>query len=133
MFGPRIPATTLERLWVMLAHDQGCLLNASQLAKSINISTHSVTRYITWNAQAYFYRTAAGAEMGLVIDFNSGKRIAIEIKRVLSANPGKGFYQSIEDMKPGHSYLVHAGEDRYPVTEHSEATGVNEMVRLLSE
>ena len=30
--GPRIPAQTLERLWSMLAHSQGTLLNASRLA-----------------------------------------------------------------------------------------------------
>ena len=29
--GPRIPATTLRRLWTMLAHGQGGLLNQSQL------------------------------------------------------------------------------------------------------
>lgn len=32
MFGPRIPAETLRRLWTMLAHNQGTLLNASRLA-----------------------------------------------------------------------------------------------------
>lgn len=31
-FGPRVPATTLERLWTMLAHRQGTMLNASALA-----------------------------------------------------------------------------------------------------
>jgi predicted AAA+ superfamily ATPase len=46
MFGPRIPATTLERLWTMLAHTQGSLLNASQIARALEVSTQSVTRYI---------------------------------------------------------------------------------------
>ena len=46
MFGPRIPATTMERLWTMLAHRQGTLLNASALARALEISTQSVTRYI---------------------------------------------------------------------------------------
>lgn len=32
MFGPRIPAENLRRLWTMLAHNQGTLLNASRLA-----------------------------------------------------------------------------------------------------
>jgi len=45
-FGPRIPAATLERLWTMLAHNQGTLLNASQIARSLEISAQSVTRYI---------------------------------------------------------------------------------------
>jgi len=46
MFGPRIPVATMERLWTMLAHCQGTLLNAAQLARGLEISTQSVTRYI---------------------------------------------------------------------------------------
>jgi len=46
LFGPRIPAETLERLWTMLAHHQGGLLNASELGRSLMISTQTVTRYI---------------------------------------------------------------------------------------
>ncbi len=44
--GPRIPATTLRRLWTMLAHTQGGLLNQSQLATSLAISGQTVARYI---------------------------------------------------------------------------------------
>ena len=46
LFSPRIPAATLRRLWTMLAHRQGCLLNASELARSLDVSTQSVNRYI---------------------------------------------------------------------------------------
>lgn len=46
MFGPRVPAATMERLWTMLAHCQGTLLNASQLARGLDISAQSVNRYI---------------------------------------------------------------------------------------
>jgi predicted AAA+ superfamily ATPase len=46
MFGPRIPATTMDRLWTMLSHNQGALLNASQIARSLEISTQSIIRYI---------------------------------------------------------------------------------------
>lgn len=44
--GPRIPVTTLRRLWTMLAHTQGGLLNQSQLAASLAISGQTVARYI---------------------------------------------------------------------------------------
>ncbi|MBM3569530.1 MAG: ATP-binding protein [Alphaproteobacteria bacterium] len=44
-FGPRIPAQTLERLWTMLAHNQGGLLNASRLASGLAISAPTVARY----------------------------------------------------------------------------------------
>jgi predicted AAA+ superfamily ATPase len=44
--GPRIPATSLRRLWTMLAHLQGSLLNYSQLATALAISGQLVHRYI---------------------------------------------------------------------------------------
>lgn len=44
--GPRIPATTLRRLWTMLAHQQGGLLNHSQLAASLAVTGQTVSRYI---------------------------------------------------------------------------------------
>ena len=45
-FGPRIPAETLERLWTMLAHSQGTLLNASKLAAGLSVRSQTVTNYI---------------------------------------------------------------------------------------
>lgn len=44
--GPRIPATALRRLWTMLAHSQGQLLNQSQLAAALAVSGQTVARYI---------------------------------------------------------------------------------------
>ena len=46
LLGPRIPAETLERLWIMLAHNQGGLLNVSQLAAALMISAQTATRHI---------------------------------------------------------------------------------------
>jgi predicted AAA+ superfamily ATPase len=45
-FGPRIPAETLERLWTMLAHGQGGLLNASRLAAGLSVKAPTIVRYI---------------------------------------------------------------------------------------
>lgn len=44
--GPRIPAETLRRLWTMLAHVQGGLLNAAQLARGLAIDGKTVARYL---------------------------------------------------------------------------------------
>jgi uncharacterized protein len=45
-FGPRIPTETLERLWIMLAHNQGGILNASKFAASLSITSPTITKYI---------------------------------------------------------------------------------------
>ena len=44
--GPRIAAETLRRLWTMLAHEQGQLVNAAKLAASLAVSGQTVARYI---------------------------------------------------------------------------------------
>jgi uncharacterized protein len=44
--GPRIPAETLRRLWTMLAHNQGCLLNAASIARGLGVSGPAVGRYL---------------------------------------------------------------------------------------
>lgn len=46
LFGPRVPAETMRRLWTMLAHNQGALLRSTQLAESLGVSAPTVTRYI---------------------------------------------------------------------------------------
>jgi uncharacterized protein len=44
--GPRTPAETLRRLWTMLAHQQGGLLNAAQLARSLGVTGKTVAHYL---------------------------------------------------------------------------------------
>lgn len=46
MFAPRLPAETVGRLWTMLAHQQGALLQQSRLASSLGVSSPAVERYI---------------------------------------------------------------------------------------
>lgn len=44
--GPRIPAETLRRFWVMLAHCQGGLLNAAALARGLGVDGKTIARYL---------------------------------------------------------------------------------------
>lgn len=44
--GARIPAETLERFWIMLAHVQGTNVNASKLASALEVSSMTIGRYI---------------------------------------------------------------------------------------
>ncbi len=204
-FGPRIPAETLERLWIMLAHSQGQLLNASKLAGSLSVSAPTVTSYIdllvdlllvrrlqplyvntkkrlvksprvyvrdsgithallgisdynqlsghpvfgsSWEGfvienllsaapdrtLASFYRTSAGAEIDLVLEFPGlTEKWAIEIKSGLIPKPGKGFYNALEDIKPDRSFVVYAGSERYPVSKDTDAIGLVELAQELRD
>lgn len=44
--GPRIPAETLRRFWTMLAHRQGGLFNASELARGLDVAGTTAGRYL---------------------------------------------------------------------------------------
>ncbi len=46
LLGPRVPATTLRRMWTMLAHLQSSTINVSKLASGIDISNVTTNRYI---------------------------------------------------------------------------------------
>ena len=46
MMGPRIPAETLRRFWTMLAHHQSGLLNASDFARSLGVTSQTVANYL---------------------------------------------------------------------------------------
>ncbi|MBT9558041.1 MAG: ATP-binding protein [Myxococcales bacterium] len=45
-FGPRLPSETLRRLWTMLAHLQGGLLNIADLARGLGIDVRTAGRYV---------------------------------------------------------------------------------------
>lgn len=201
-FGMRIPAVALERLWTMLAHQQGGLLNASQLAAGLGVSAPTVNHYIdlltdlllvrrlppyranvgkrlvksprvyvrdsglvhallglgdlnalaghpvvgaSWEgfvienllavapeyAQASFYRTAAGAEMDLVLDLG-GSLWAIEIKRSLAPALSKGFHHARADLAPARCFVVYPGQDRYPLAEGIEVIGLAALAAELA-
>lgn len=202
--GPRIPATTLRRFWTMLAHRQGALLNAAELARSLAVDGKTVAKYLdlmvdllmvrrlqplhtnvrkrltkspkvyvrdsglvhsllrldtlddllghpvaggSWEGhvietlisvapprtEASFYRTAAGAELDLVLDMPGGKRWAIEIKRSSAPKIEKGFRAAIEDVRAERAFIVYGGEERYAKGDGVEAIGLRELATMLIE
>jgi predicted AAA+ superfamily ATPase len=46
MFAPRLPAETIGRLWTMLAHNQGSVLNQARLASALGVANPTIDRYI---------------------------------------------------------------------------------------
>lgn len=202
-FGPRVSAGVLERLWTMLAHGQGTMLNASRLAAGLQVSAPTVQRYIdlladlllvrrllpfhknigkrlvkspkvyvrdsglvhallgikTYNdlaghpvsgaswegfvienlllaaperTVASFFRTAAGAEIDLLLEIPGHGLWAIEIKRSLSGRPEKGFYIACQDLLPDRCFVVNAGSGRYPIDAEITAIGLHELAEMLA-
>ena len=57
-------------------------------------------------SQFFFYRTSNGAEADLVWITDQGKMVCCEIKYSVSPVIAKGFYQSMEDLKPDFRYVI---------------------------
>jgi len=197
-FGPRIPSERLRRFWTMLAHLQGGLMNAAQLARNLDVDSKTVATYLdllvdlllvrrlppwhanvgkrlvkspkvylrdtgvlhtllqiptldallghpklgdSWEgfvieniaaalkglARPYFYRTAAGAEIDLILDLGS-EIWAIEIKRNATPRLSKGFHLACEDLQPARRMVVHGGDETFRLEGGVEAVALVDLM-----
>ncbi|MFN0149547.1 MAG: ATP-binding protein [bacterium] len=202
--GPRIPAETLRRLWTMLAHQQGGLLNAAALARALAVDGKTVAAYLdllvdlllvrrlspwhgnirkrlvkapkvyvrdsglvhallgigdreallahpvvgaSWEGLAiesliaaapsgtepYFFRTAAGAEIDLLLTLPGRRKPwAIETKRGRVPKVEKGFHLGCDAVRPERRLVVYGGTERFPIAEGVEAVSLTDLCEELS-
>jgi hypothetical protein len=202
--GPRIPAETLRRLWTMLAHSQGGLLNAAALARALVVDGKTVASYLdllvdlllvrrltpwhgnigkrlvkspkvyvrdsglvhgllglgdregllahpvagaSWEglaiesliaaapdgAEPFFFRTAAGAEIDLLLKLPGQRQPwAIEIKRGLAPKIERGFHLACDAVRPGRRMVVYGGSERFPLAEDVEAVSLIDLCEEIS-
>jgi predicted AAA+ superfamily ATPase len=77
----------------------------------------------------YYYRTAAGAEIDLVLEINHQTRIAIEIKRSLTPAVSKGFSAGSDDIQATHKYFVYPGKNSYMISSDVKVVPLDEMMK----
>lgn len=83
-------------------------------------------------ARASFYRSAAGAEIDLVLDLPGHRKPwALEIKRGRSPKLERGFHHAREDVDPERCLVVCATEEAFSLGDGIEAMGLPEALRLL--
>ena len=81
--------------------------------------------------EANFYRTAAGAEIDLVLTLPGGKLWAVEIKRSSAPKLERGFHLACADLKPAKRFVVYPGADRFPLDAETEVLGLAELGKRL--
>lgn len=84
------------------------------------------------NAHYGYYRTKGGAEIDLVIDLGGGELWAIEIKRSTAPSVSKGFYSACEDLKPTRKFVIHAGDESFPLSKDIEAITITGIINMLT-
>ena len=85
----------------------------------------------TLSPEASFYRTAAGAEIDLLLALPGGKLWAVEIKRSSAPKLERGFHLACDDLKPDKRFVVYPGNDRFPLDAHAEVIGLSALGQML--
>ena len=82
-------------------------------------------------ASPFYFRTAAGAEIDLLLELPDGKLWAIEIKRSLTPKVERGFHTACDDLRPARRLLVYAGNEPVPLSHGIEAMGLHHLAQEL--
>lgn len=78
-----------------------------------------------------FYRTAAGAEIDLLLTPPGSQPWAIEIKRSLTPRVEKGFYVACGDLNPAKRIVVYPGTETFPLKAGVEAMSLSKAAQDL--
>jgi hypothetical protein len=83
--------------------------------------------------EAYFFRSAAGAEIDLLLHPpGQAAPWAIEIKRGLAPKIEKGFHLACDDVKPQHRRVVYGGVERFPLADNVDAVSLVDLCEEIS-
>jgi len=83
-----------------------------------------------------FYRSSGGAEVDLILEFQSSKgkqTWAIEIKRSLKPKVARGFHSACEELNPQRKLLVYPGDETYPISNSIQVIGYKQLTNELAE
>ncbi|RLE24171.1 MAG: ATPase [Acidobacteria bacterium] len=83
--GFHIPARTLQRLWTMLAHNQGQLLNSSKLGESLGVSHTTIRKYIDLLSQTFMVRILEPYEVNIKKRLIKSPKVYIRDSGILHA------------------------------------------------
>jgi len=82
------------------------------------------------DVSASFYRTAAGAEVDLILEFGI-ERWAIEIKHSSVPKPSRGFYEGSRDVSATRRVVLYPGTEAYGIKDGVEVLPVTQFMREL--
>ncbi len=81
----------------------------------------------SWNY--FFYRTASGDEIDLILQ-KGDQTIAIECKASTAPKVAKGFYRSLEVVKPNKTFIIAPINNAYNIAENITVIGLENFIKL---
>ncbi len=124
--------------------DSGLLHSLLGLTSTADLQGHPITgaswegfvidqiaAHLPAGANMSFYRTAAGAELDVVVETGQ-RKIGFEIKFSVAPKVSKGFWQSLQDVRPEKTYIVAPVQQRWPFAEGVEVIPVGDIAAALA-
>lgn len=109
--------------------DHNSLLSNPVLGKSWEgFVIENVLSVLPNHVEAYFYRTAAGAEIDLLLKLSGKELWAIEIKNSVAPKIKKGFHLACKDIKATRKYVIYGGEDEFPIAKDTTVLSLKGML-----
>ena len=90
-----------------------------------------IAAHLPAGASLSFYRTAAGAEMDVVVELG-GQRMGFEVKFSSAPKVSKGFWQAREDLQLAHTGIVAPVAEGWPVQDGVSVMGVADIPEALA-
>ena len=81
-------------------------------------------------AEVMFYRTAAGAEMDVVVQHGS-QTICFEMKSSSATKVTQGFYNAMQDLKPTATFIAAQVDKRYAFSGQVEVIALTDIAGAL--
>ena len=76
-----------------------------------------------------FYRTAAGAEMDVVVQ-HGGQTIGFEFKSSSAPKVKQGFHNAMQDLKPTATFIVAQVDKRYAFSDRVEVIALADIAAV---
>src|SRR5690606_5167807 len=83
-------------------------------------------------AETYFYRTAAGAEIDLVVRMPSSETWAVEIKHGVAPKLDKHYSRTCDDVGAARKYVLYGGNDEFTVGSEVKVVSLTRFMEKLS-
>jgi predicted AAA+ superfamily ATPase len=112
--------------------DYDALLSNPIIGKSWEgFAIENILSVLPGGVETYFYRTAAGAEIDLLLKLSAKELWAIVIKKGTAPKITRGFHQACEDVRATRKFIVYGGDDEFPVKHGTTVISLpNLMMRL---
>ncbi len=86
---------------------------------------------LPYTVQPFFYRTASGAEIDLLLEFGLDNYWAIEIKANRTPTVQKGFHIACEDLGIKRKFVIYTGTETFPIDHETTVLSLAHFIKEL--